>query len=77
MAFDQELEVCRSAAHRAGEIALRYREKGISYIVGGKEGIDLADDVDASNNIAVGLKLKSVEQRAGDPLWLRYEVARS
>jgi riboflavin biosynthesis pyrimidine reductase len=107
------------------------RQKGVSYIVSGKEGIDLADaveklgeqfgsrtllleggghingaflraglidevsmlsvpsidgrssvasvfdGVDASNNIAVGLKLKSVEQRAGDTLWLRYEVARS
>lgn len=29
--FEKELEVCRSAALRAGEIALRYREHGITY----------------------------------------------
>lgn len=107
------------------------REKGISYIVSGAGGIDLADaveklgehfgvrtllleggghingaflqaglidevsmllvpgidgrsgvasvfdGVDPSKSTAVALKLKSVEQRAGDTLWLRYEVARS
>ena len=35
------------------------------------------DGVDAAQGTAVALKLKSVEQRAGDLLWLRYEVARS
>ena len=35
------------------------------------------DGVDSSQSTAVTLKLKSVEQRAGDTLWLRYEVARS
>ena len=29
--FEHELDVCRSAALRAGEIALRYREHGIGY----------------------------------------------
>ena len=29
--FERELDVCRSAAVRAGEIALRYRENGIAY----------------------------------------------
>ncbi|HEY0792390.1 MAG TPA: RibD family protein [Chthoniobacterales bacterium] len=106
------------------------REKGISYIVTGAEGIDLDDAVEKlgeqfgirtllleggghingaflqaglidevsvllvpgidgrssiasvfdgvnpSKDTAVALKLKSVEQRAGDTLWLRYEVAR-
>jgi 2,5-diamino-6-(ribosylamino)-4(3H)-pyrimidinone 5'-phosphate reductase len=105
------------------------REKGISYIVSGADGIDLADateklgqhfgirtllleggghingaflqaglidevsllivpgidgrssvasvfdGVDPSKSTAVPLKLKSVQQRPGDTLWLRYEVA--
>src|SRR5579864_4155013 len=29
--FEHELDVCRAAALRAGEIALRYRERGIGY----------------------------------------------
>ena len=29
--FERELDVCRAAALRAGEIALRYREQGIGY----------------------------------------------
>ena len=29
--FEHELDVCRLAALRAGEIALRYREHGIGY----------------------------------------------
>jgi histidinol phosphatase-like enzyme (inositol monophosphatase family) len=29
--FEHELDVCRSAALRAGEVALRYRERGIGY----------------------------------------------
>ena len=107
------------------------REKGISHIVAGAEGIDLIDaaeklgehfgirtllleggghingaflraglidevsillvpgidgrsnvaavfdGVDASQSTAVALNLKSVEQRAGGTLWLRYDVARS
>jgi riboflavin biosynthesis pyrimidine reductase len=35
------------------------------------------DGVSAANHAAVPLKLKSVEQREGDALWLRYEVVRS
>jgi riboflavin biosynthesis pyrimidine reductase len=35
------------------------------------------DGVVASNHIAVPLKLKSVEQRMRDALWLRYEVVRA
>jgi riboflavin biosynthesis pyrimidine reductase len=34
------------------------------------------DGVVASNHIAVPLKLKAVEQREGDALWIRYEVVR-
>jgi riboflavin biosynthesis pyrimidine reductase len=45
-------------------------------------GIDGRPDIPAvfdgvdSNHPAVALKLKSVEQRQGDALWLRYEVVR-
>lgn len=35
------------------------------------------DGVDAAENTAVALKLRSVEQRAGGMLWLRYEVPRA
>lgn len=35
------------------------------------------DGVVASDHIAVPLKLKSVEQREGDALWIRYEVVRA
>lgn len=35
------------------------------------------DGVDPSRNTAVPLKLKSVEQRANDTLWIRYAVVRS
>lgn len=34
------------------------------------------DGVSCSNNDAVPLKLKSVEQREGDALWIRYDVVR-
>jgi hypothetical protein len=34
------------------------------------------DGVASSNQTAVPLKLKSVEQREGDALWIRYEVVR-
>jgi riboflavin biosynthesis pyrimidine reductase len=34
------------------------------------------DGVSPSRNTAVRLRLKSVEQREGDALWIRYEVAR-
>jgi len=35
------------------------------------------DGVNPSRNTAVPLKLKSVEQRANDTLWIRYAVVRS
>ena len=35
------------------------------------------DGVDAAESSAVALKLRSVEQRDGGMLWLRYEVPRS
>jgi 2,5-diamino-6-(ribosylamino)-4(3H)-pyrimidinone 5'-phosphate reductase len=35
------------------------------------------DGMSLSHNTAVPLKLKSVEQRANDALWIRYEVVRS
>lgn len=35
------------------------------------------DGVDAAEGTAISLKLRSVEQRPMDTLWLRYEVARS
>jgi riboflavin biosynthesis pyrimidine reductase len=34
------------------------------------------DGISPSRNTAVRLRLKSVEQREGDTLWIRYEVAR-
>jgi len=34
------------------------------------------DGVSPSRNTPVRLRLKSVEQREGDALWIRYEVAR-
>jgi hypothetical protein len=33
------------------------------------------DGMKMSSDQAVALKLKSVEQRAGDTFWLRYEVS--
>lgn len=35
------------------------------------------DGITAANHTAVPLRLRSVEQREGDALWLRYEVVRS
>jgi len=35
------------------------------------------DGVNPSRNTAVPLRLKSVEHRGGDALWIRYEVVRS
>jgi hypothetical protein len=35
------------------------------------------DGVNIASNTAVPLKLKSVEQRANDTLWIRYTVVRS
>jgi 2,5-diamino-6-(ribosylamino)-4(3H)-pyrimidinone 5'-phosphate reductase len=35
------------------------------------------DGVGPSRNTAVPLRLKSIEQRGGDALWIRYEVIRS
>ena len=35
------------------------------------------DGVNPARNTAVPLKLKSVEQRANDTLWIRYTVVRS
>ena len=35
------------------------------------------DGVIASNHTAIPLKLKSLEQRDGDALWIRYEVVRA
>lgn len=46
--------------------------------IDGRHGIAaIFDGMKLTNNLVVYLKLKSVEQRAHDTLWLRYEVVRS
>jgi 2,5-diamino-6-(ribosylamino)-4(3H)-pyrimidinone 5'-phosphate reductase len=46
--------------------------------IDGRHGIAATfDGMKLTNNLVVSLKLKSVEQRANDTLWLRYEVVRS
>ena len=46
--------------------------------IDGRSGIaSVFDGVDPAESTAVALKLKSVEQRTGGILWLRYEVPRS
>lgn len=46
-------------------------------IDGRRDVVSVFDGMELPSNQAVPLKLKSVEQRAGDTLWLRYEVRRS
>ena len=46
--------------------------------IDGRHGIPTVfDGVDPSRNVAVPLKLKSVERRGRDTIWLRYDVERS
>jgi len=54
--FDKELDVCRSAALRAGEVALRYRERGIGYDSKADESPVTAADRECEQVIALALE---------------------
>jgi histidinol-phosphatase len=54
--FEKELDVCRSAAHRAGEIAMRYREHGIGYDSKSDESPVTAADRECEQVIALALE---------------------
>jgi 2,5-diamino-6-(ribosylamino)-4(3H)-pyrimidinone 5'-phosphate reductase len=53
----------------------------VSLLIGpgidGRHGLPTVfDGMDASNKKAVSLRIKAVEQRENDVLWIRYEVVR-
>ena len=54
--FERELEVCRSAALRAGEIALRYREHGIGFEAKSDDSPVTAADRECEQVIALALE---------------------
>jgi histidinol-phosphatase len=54
--FEKELDVCRSAALRAGEIALRYREHGIGYDSKSDDSPVTAADRECEQVIALALE---------------------
>jgi len=56
IAFERELDVCRSAALRAGEIALRYREHGIAFQNKSDESPVTAADRECEQVIALELE---------------------
>ena len=55
-AFERELDVCRSAALRAGEIALRYREHGIGFESKSDDSPVTAADRECEQVIALALE---------------------